>query len=735
MADIKWSAFPSVTSTSAGDSVVGLHSGANERFLVSSTPSASGIALWDANSNMSANNFLSGYATTATAAATTTLLVGSKRQQFFTGVTTQTVLMPVTSTLVLGQSFYIVNNSTGVVTVQSSGANTIKAMAAGSTLLVTCIAITGTTAASWNIQYAVNADLSGAVLLAPSGAQTITGFGLTAPSFSTANLTMGTTANTIASTNTNGNINIVPNGSGTTIISGVTAFTTALDLQIAGVGHNPDMALGAFANDSTHAGVYYTYKSRSAVIGAFVPVQSGDIVGFFTGRGDDGTTFQNVSAMQYNVDGAVSSGIVPGNIKFMTTNSSGTLTTALTLNSAQLATFSNNVNATVGQFSSGSSAGGVAGSFQAFATTAALGSTSLTAANNAGNFANVLTNASTAAARTWTLPDATGTIALGGSTIPSITGTANQVLVNGTSGSPVTGTAITLTTPQDIATTSIPTFQSLNIQGTSIQPSILQDSYSNGNAGFANIYNMRKSRGASIGSQVAVVSGDSIGAHQFYGSDGTDFLNAASIVGSVSGAVSTGIVPGQLVLRTTNTSGVLTTALTISNDQVVSLTNALLPASGGLGTGTAPSAGQIPIGNSGGTYTPAAINSGAGILVANGSGSITISATGGGIGWTPAASTPVTAAINTGYIVTDASQVTFTLPVTAAVGSVVRIAGNGAGGWILAPGSGQTIKVLAASASTSITSAEQYDCIEVVCTVANTTWVAISMVTTGFTIS
>jgi hypothetical protein len=39
----------------------------------------------------------------------------------------------------------------------------------------------------------------------------------------------------------------------------------------------------------------------------------------------------------------------------------------------------------------------------------------------------------------------------------SITGTANQVLANGTSGSAQTG-AITLTTPQDIATTSSPTF-------------------------------------------------------------------------------------------------------------------------------------------------------------------------------------------------------------------------------------------------------------------------------------
>jgi hypothetical protein len=55
-----------------------------------------------------------------------------------------------------------------------------------------------------------------------------------------------------------------------------------------------------------------------------------------------------------------------------------------------------------------------------------------------------------------------GTLATTGASIASITGTANQVLVNGTSGSPITG-AVTLTTPQNIATTSSPTFAGLTL--------------------------------------------------------------------------------------------------------------------------------------------------------------------------------------------------------------------------------------------------------------------------------
>ena len=102
-----------------------------------------------------------GYTTTATAAGTTTLTVSSTQQQFFTGSTTQTVVLPVTSTLVLGQSFRIVNMSTGVVTVNSSGGNAVVAMVALAEVTVTCILTSGTTAASWDIQYTGKSAVTG----------------------------------------------------------------------------------------------------------------------------------------------------------------------------------------------------------------------------------------------------------------------------------------------------------------------------------------------------------------------------------------------------------------------------------------------------------------------------------------------------------------------------------------------------------------------------------------------
>jgi len=99
------------------------------------------------------SNVLLGYDTTATAAGTTTLTSSSNNQQFFTGTTTQTVVLPLTSTLALGFSYLIVNKSTGVLTVQSSGLNTITLVPAGVSVRCTCILTSGTTAASWSFSF------------------------------------------------------------------------------------------------------------------------------------------------------------------------------------------------------------------------------------------------------------------------------------------------------------------------------------------------------------------------------------------------------------------------------------------------------------------------------------------------------------------------------------------------------------------------------------------------------
>jgi hypothetical protein len=129
-----------------------------------------------------------GYATTATAAATTTLTVNSAHQQFFTGTTTQTVVLPVTSTLILGMGYSIENNSTGLVTVQSSGLNTVATVPSGTTALFTCIGTTLTTAADWDWDYISFSTITGTGSNVLSADPTFTGT-LTAATVSATTLT------------------------------------------------------------------------------------------------------------------------------------------------------------------------------------------------------------------------------------------------------------------------------------------------------------------------------------------------------------------------------------------------------------------------------------------------------------------------------------------------------------------------------------------------------------------
>jgi hypothetical protein len=145
-------------------------------------------------------NTRDGYSTTATAAGTTTLTVSSNYRQLFTGTSTQTVVLPVTSTLFTGMSYEIENNSTGNVTVNSSGGNLVATVIPGTAVHVLCIGTTLTTAADWDVDFDAFSTLTG------TGANVLG----TAPSISNLTLTgtltagggVGTSGQVLASTGT-----------------------------------------------------------------------------------------------------------------------------------------------------------------------------------------------------------------------------------------------------------------------------------------------------------------------------------------------------------------------------------------------------------------------------------------------------------------------------------------------------------------------------------------------------
>jgi hypothetical protein len=118
--------------------------------VITSTPTANAVPTWDGNANMSSDNFLPGFTSTASAAGTTVLTVASNKYQLITGSTTQTVRLPDATTCPLGTSFVIINESTGNVTIQDNTPTTLVVLATKSIIRYTLI-VNGTAAGTWKI--------------------------------------------------------------------------------------------------------------------------------------------------------------------------------------------------------------------------------------------------------------------------------------------------------------------------------------------------------------------------------------------------------------------------------------------------------------------------------------------------------------------------------------------------------------------------------------------------------
>lgn len=120
---------------------------------VASAPTVSTLVSRDSAGISAFVNVNVGYNTTVTAAGSTAISNGSAQLRYFTGTSTHTLALPDVTTLTLGQRYQIVNDSTGNITVNSSGVNLVATVLPGTTVVVTCILITGATAASWSVSW------------------------------------------------------------------------------------------------------------------------------------------------------------------------------------------------------------------------------------------------------------------------------------------------------------------------------------------------------------------------------------------------------------------------------------------------------------------------------------------------------------------------------------------------------------------------------------------------------
>jgi hypothetical protein len=95
--------------------------------------------------------------------------------------------------------------------------------------------------------------------------------------------------------------------------------------------------------------------------------------------------------------------------------------------------------------------------------------------------------------------------------------------------------------------------------------------------------------------------------------------------------------------------------------------------------------------------------------------------------WVDVITTPVNLIANMSYVSdTGATLTSFTLPSTAAFGTIIQVAGKSSGGWTIAQNTGQTIHFGNLSTTTgtsgSLSSSNQNDYVRILCTIANTTW-------------
>jgi hypothetical protein len=119
---------------------------------VATAGTASTLAMRDANVNLTARGFIPGFTSTVASATAITMTITSNPVLEITGSLAQTVVLPTTTSVVAGQRYTVINNSTpGAVTVQSSaGAAIGAALTTGTSADFIALVTNPTTAANWH---------------------------------------------------------------------------------------------------------------------------------------------------------------------------------------------------------------------------------------------------------------------------------------------------------------------------------------------------------------------------------------------------------------------------------------------------------------------------------------------------------------------------------------------------------------------------------------------------------
>jgi len=194
----------------------------------SSSTSANSVVLRDANVNVTANNFIAGYNVITASGGTTVLTVASAYYQRISGSTTQTIQLPIATTIANGQGFTFDNDSSGTVTIVDSASGAIDTVPSGGYSYI-FVEDNSTSAGSWG-KYALlpasydfsssTANFGGATISNAvwNGTTIATGYGGTGlTTFTAANNALYSTS---SSALTAGTLPVAAGGTGATTLTG-----------------------------------------------------------------------------------------------------------------------------------------------------------------------------------------------------------------------------------------------------------------------------------------------------------------------------------------------------------------------------------------------------------------------------------------------------------------------------------------------------------------------------------
>jgi hypothetical protein len=186
---------------------------------------------------------------TASSGGTLTLVAANKLQQLITGTLAHTIVLPVVTTLYVGFTFIIINDSTQNITINSSGSNLVKTLLPGRAVLVTCILITGSPASVAANEVPIFSDTTGKTLA--SSGQTI------AQILAQTRESFGTIQNSAGTPNTVIDFGVGAHWSDdfSTWIADVAGMSKSSSSWAAGTG-NGMLDTGSFAAST----VYYLYR-------------------------------------------------------------------------------------------------------------------------------------------------------------------------------------------------------------------------------------------------------------------------------------------------------------------------------------------------------------------------------------------------------------------------------------------------------------------------------------------